>query len=81
MKERDSMKEFQRLELLIGDKINAVKEQTILIIGLGGVGGYATESLIRSGVGKLILVDNDKIDITNLIGRSYLIKIILIYLK
>ena len=60
------MEEFQRLELLIGNKINKLKETTVLIIGLGGVGGAATESLIRSGVGKLILVDNDKIDITNL---------------
>lgn len=60
------MKELQRLELLIGDKINDIKTKTILIIGLGGVGGYATESLIRSGIGKLILVDNDVIDITNL---------------
>ena len=60
------MKQFERLELLIGDKIEKIKNQTVLILGLGGVGSYACESLVRSGIGKLIIVDNDKIDITNL---------------
>ena len=60
------MKQFERLELLIGDKIHDLKTTTILIIGLGGVGGYAAESLCRSGIGNIILVDNDIIDITNL---------------
>lgn len=60
------MKQFERLELLIGDKLNKLKDITILIIGLGGVGGYAAETLARSGIGTLILVDNDDIDITNL---------------
>ena len=57
---------LDRLELLIGDKINILKQKTILLIGLGGVGGHAFEALIRSGVGTIIIVDNDKIDITNL---------------
>ena len=57
---------FDRFELLIGDKINNIKNKTILIIGLGGVGSYACESLIRSGISNIIIVDNDKIDITNL---------------
>lgn len=57
---------FDRFELLIGDKINDIKIKTILIIGLGGVGSYACESLIRSGIQNIIIVDNDKIDITNL---------------
>lgn len=57
---------FDRLELLIGDKINDIKNTTVLIIGLGGVGSYACESLIRSGISNIIIVDNDKIDITNL---------------
>lgn len=60
------MKQFERLELLIGDKINDLKNTTVLIIGLGGVGGYAAESLCRSGIENIILVDNDIIDITNL---------------
>lgn len=57
---------FDRFELLIGDKINNIKNKIILIIGLGGVGSYACESLIRSGISNIIIVDNDKIDITNL---------------
>ena len=58
--------EFEREKLLIGDKINILKEKTILVLGLGGVGGYVTESLARCGVGRLILVDYDIVDITNI---------------
>ncbi len=58
--------EFERVELLIGDKINILKDKTILVRGLGGVGGYVTESLTRCGIGNLILVDYDKVDITNI---------------
>lgn len=61
----DSM-EFDRLELLIGDKIDKIKNLTILVVGIGGVGGYAVEALARSGAGKIIIVDYDKVDITNL---------------
>lgn len=57
---------FDRLELLIGDKINDIKNKHILIIGLGGVGSFACESLIRSGIENITIVDNDIIDITNL---------------
>ena len=61
------MNQFERLELLIGkNSIDKIQNATVLIIGLGGVGSYATEALIRSGIKKIILVDNDKIDITNL---------------
>lgn len=60
------MEEFERLKLLIGDKIELLQDKTILILGLGGVGGYAAESLARSNIGKLILVDNDTVDITNI---------------
>ena len=58
---------LDRLELLIGkDKTEKIKNTTILVIGLGGVGGYAVESLVRSGIKKIIIVDFDKVDITNL---------------
>lgn len=57
---------FDRLELLIKDKINILKNKTVLVIGLGGVGGNAFISLVRSGIGKIIVADNDKVDITNL---------------
>lgn len=60
------MEQLERFKLLIGDKINQITNKTILIIGLGGVGGYALEGLVRSGIGRVIIVDNDTIDITNL---------------
>ena len=58
--------EFEREKLLIGDKIEVLKNKTILVLGLGGVGGYVVESLVRCGIGNLILVDYDKVDITNI---------------
>ena len=58
--------EFEREKLLIGEKINLLKNKTILVLGLGGVGGYVTESLTRCGIGNLILVDYDRVDITNI---------------
>ena len=58
--------EFERLELLIGDKINELKEKNVLVLGIGGVGGYATESLVRNGIGNITIVDYDTVDITNI---------------
>ena len=61
------MKQFSRLELLVGkDNLNKINNTTVLIIGLGGVGSFALESLVRNGIGKVIIVDNDIVDITNL---------------
>ena len=57
---------FERLEILIGSKINILKNKTVMVVGLGGVGGHAFESLVRSGIGHIIVIDSDKIDITNL---------------
>ena len=58
---------FERIEKLIGkDNLNKIKKSTVAVIGLGGVGGYAVSSLIRSGIENIIIVDFDKIDITNL---------------
>lgn len=57
----------ERVEKLIGqENLNKIKKQVVAVIGLGGVGGYAVESLIRSGIENIILVDFDTIDITNL---------------
>lgn len=59
--------EFQRLELLIGEeKLNELKNKTVLVLGVGGVGGYVIEGLTRSAIGHLILIDYDKVDITNI---------------
>ena len=60
------MEQFERLKLLIGDKINDIYSKKVLVIGLGGVGSYAVEALVRSGIQDITIVDNDKISITNL---------------
>lgn len=61
------MENLARLKRLIGEEnIEKIKKQTVIILGLGGVGGYATETLARSGIGNLILVDYDIVDVTNL---------------
>lgn len=58
---------FDRVIKLIGEeKFNLIESKTVAIIGLGGVGGYAVEGLVRSGITKIIIVDYDTIDITNL---------------
>lgn len=58
---------FERVISLIGTtNFEKIKKKTVLIVGLGGVGGYATESLVRSGIHNLIIIDHDKVDITNL---------------
>lgn len=57
---------FTRLEKIIGlENLNTIQEKTIMVIGLGGVGGYVVEALARSGIKKFIIVDYDVIDITN----------------
>ncbi len=56
----------ERLKWLLDDKLDLIKNKVILIIGLGGVGSYALETLARTYFNKLIIVDNDKVDITNL---------------
>lgn len=58
---------FSRFEKIVGtESLSLLKEKCVLILGVGGVGGYVVESLVRSGVGKVILVDYDKVDLTNI---------------
>lgn len=58
---------FERLSLLIGnDNLNKISEKTVLVVGVGGVGGYTVTSLIRSGIKNIIIIDYDIIDITNI---------------
>ncbi len=58
---------FSRLEKLIGEvKLINLSKRSVLILGVGGVGGYVAESLARSGIGTLILVDFDIIDESNI---------------
>ena len=55
---------FDRLKLLID--MDKLKNKTVMVIGLGGVGGHAFESLVRSGIENIAIIDNDIIEITNL---------------
>lgn len=58
--------EFTRLKIMINEKFDLIEQKTVLVIGLGGVGGYAVEALARSGIKRLIIADNDNVDITNM---------------
>lgn len=58
--------EFNRFELLVGDKYKKIKDLNVLVVGVGGVGGYLVESLIRCGILNITIVDHDIVDITNL---------------
>lgn len=58
---------FQRTELLLGKEgLEKLKKSHIIVFGLGGVGGYVVEALIRVGIQEITVVDFDTIDITNL---------------
>lgn len=57
---------LERTELLIGQEaLRKLKKAHVLVVGLGGVGSYAAETLVRSGVGRLTIVDGDDVDPTN----------------
>ena len=61
------MNQFSRTELLIGKRgIEKIKRSKVAIFGIGGVGSFVVEGLVRAGVENFILVDNDDICITNL---------------
>ncbi len=62
------MKEqFQRTEVLIGkEAIEKLSKCHVAVFGIGGVGGFVAEALVRSGIGKIDIIDKDVVDITNL---------------
>lgn len=58
--------QFSRNELAFGKEgLEIMKNSTVAVLGVGGVGTFAAEALARSGVGRLVLVDKDDVDITN----------------
>lgn len=60
-------KKFIRTALLIGEEnINKLRESKVCIFGIGGVGSYVLEGLVRSGIENFIIVDNDIVDETNI---------------
>ena len=60
--------QFSRTRLLLGQEgMEALQKKKVAIFGIGGVGGYVCEALVRSGIGAFDLVDDDKVCLTNLI--------------
>lgn len=58
---------LSRTELLIGkEALDKLKNSKVVVFGIGGVGSYTVEALVRSGVGKLVLIDDDTICLTNI---------------
>ena len=58
---------LERTRTLIGDNaIEKLKKSRVIVFGIGGVGGYTVEALVRSGIGEIDIVDNDKVSISNL---------------
>lgn len=61
------MDKFDRFKKLISeDSFENISSKTVLVVGVGGVGGYVVEALVRSGIGKIIIVDGDVVDETNI---------------
>lgn len=60
-------KMFSRFELLVGeDNIQKLNQAHVIVFGVGGVGGYVVEALVRSGIGHITIVDNDVVSLSNL---------------
>lgn len=58
---------FSRTELTIGPEgTQVLKQSTVAVLGIGGVGSIAAEALARSGVGRIVMIDKDVVDITNI---------------
>ena len=64
--------QFSRTELLLGKSaMIKLAKSRVAVFGVGGVGGYAVEALVRSGIGEIDLVDNDVVSLTNLNRQIY----------
>lgn len=63
--------EFSRTELLLGaEGIATLRNAKVMVFGVGGVGSHCIEALARCGVGKLVLIDNDTVSMTNINRQS-----------
>ena len=61
------MNQFSRTELLLGkEAMEILADSRVAVFGIGGVGGFTVEALVRSGVGAIDIIDNDKVCLTNL---------------
>ena len=59
--------QFARTQLLLGqEKMESLYDKKVAVFGVGGVGGYVCEALVRSGIGSFVLIDKDQVCLTNL---------------
>ena len=59
--------QFLRSEMILGENsTNILSDKNVILFGLGGVGSYTAEALARAGIGKLTIVDNDTVSVTNI---------------
>lgn len=59
--------EFSRSQILLGaSSMEKLKNSRVAVFGLGGVGSFAAEALVRTGVGHLLFIDNDVVSLTNI---------------
>lgn len=66
------LNQFSRTELLLGkDAMEKLAVSRVAVFGIGGVGGYTVEALVRSGVGELDLIDDDRVCLTNINRQIY----------
>ncbi len=60
-------KQFYRTSILLGEeKIDELATKHVIIAGVGGVGGFVVEAIVRAGIGKITIIDHDIVDITNI---------------
>ena len=66
------LNQFSRTELLLGkEAMEKLAASRVAVFGIGGVGGYAAEALVRSGIGTIDLIDDDKVCLTNINRQIY----------
>jgi len=66
------LNQFSRTELLIGkEALEKLQNSKVAVFGIGGVGGYVVEALVRSGIGAIDIIDDDKVCLTNMNRQLY----------
>ena len=66
------LNQFSRTQLLLGkEAMNKLSSSRVAVFGIGGVGGYTVEALVRSGIGTIDLIDDDKVCLTNINRQIY----------
>ena len=71
MKETAIVNQYSRTELLIGTEgMDKLRKSSVMVFGAGGVGSHCIEALARSGIGTLIIIDNDTVSLTNINRQS-----------